>query len=52
MYQIPKPRESIETLLEAAKIKLPQIIKKSDVIVDTRKKLTSERKNQLFSALT
>jgi transposase len=45
VYQVPTPRASIENLLLAAKITLPAVLKKRGVIVDTRKKLTSERKS-------
>lgn len=43
-YQtIPEPRELGETLLKSAKITLPTAIPTVNAVVDTRKKLTSER---------
>ncbi len=43
-YQtIPEPRELGKTLLQAAKITLPTALPSGGAIVDTRKKLTSER---------
>lgn len=42
-YRIPKPRQSIKTLLDAAKVHLPAIIPASGVKVTTKKKLPSRR---------
>ena len=42
--QIPTPRDSVKLLIEAAKIKLPEVLPCSGVIVITKKKLTSRRK--------
>lgn len=42
--QIPVPRESVKRLVETAKIKLPEVLPCSGVIVTTKKKLTSRRK--------
>jgi hypothetical protein len=41
--RIPKPRHSIKTLLDAAKVHLPTIIPASGVKVTTKKKLPSRR---------
>lgn len=42
--QIPTPRASVKGLIEAARIKLPEVLPCSGVIVTTKKKLTSRRK--------
>jgi transposase len=42
--QIPTPRDSVKLLIEAAKVKLPEVLPCSGVIVTTKKKLTSRRK--------
>lgn len=42
--QIPAPRDSVKNLIEAANIKLPDVLPSRGVIVTTKKKLTSRRK--------
>jgi transposase len=44
LHNVPKPRESVQRLLDAAKITLPKSIIDRGVRVSTRKKLVSERK--------
>ncbi len=44
MHNVPKPRESVQRLLDAAHITLPKTIADRGVRVSTRKKLTAERK--------
>jgi transposase len=44
LHNVPQPRESVQCLLDAAKITLPKSIADRGVRVSTRKKLVSERK--------
>jgi len=44
MHNIPKPRKSVQRLLDAAGVTLPKTIADRGVEVSTRKKLTAERK--------
>jgi transposase len=44
--QIPKPRDSVQKLLEAANVQLPDVLPCRGVIVTTKKKLTSRRKSK------
>ena len=44
--RIPEPRESLRRLLEAAKVRLPEVIPHKGVIVTTKKKLPSRRKKR------
>jgi transposase len=44
LHNIPQPRASVQRLLDAAKVTLPNAIADRGVRVSTRKKLTSERK--------
>jgi hypothetical protein len=44
LHNVPQPRESVQRLLAAAQVKLPNTIADRGVRVSTRKKLTSERK--------
>jgi transposase len=44
LHNVPQPRESVQRLLDAAKITLPKSIADRGVRVSTRKKLVSERK--------
>jgi transposase len=44
--QIPEPRDSVKKLLDAANIQLPDVLPSRGVIVTTKKKLTSRRKDK------
>ena len=44
LHNVPRPRESVQRLLDAAKITLPKSIADRGVRVSTRKKLVDERK--------
>ena len=44
LHNVPKPRESVHRLLDAAQITLPKSIADRGVRVSTRKKLVGERK--------
>lgn len=44
--RIPEPRESLRQLLAAAKVRLPEVLPHKGVIVTTKKKLPSRRKNR------
>jgi Transposase len=41
--QIPHPRESVERLIDAAQVKMPNVLPSKGIIVTTKKKLTSRR---------
>ncbi len=45
LHNIPKPRVSVQQLLDAAGVTLPKSIQDRGVNVSTRKKLTEERKS-------
>jgi len=44
--QVPKPNAVLRSILESAKITLPEVLPERKVIVDTRKKLQLSRKHQ------
>ena len=44
LHNIPRPRESVQRLLDAANVTLPKSIADRGVRVSTRKKLVDERK--------
>ncbi len=41
--QIPNPRESVERLIEAARVKMPEVLPSRDIIATTERKLPSSR---------
>ncbi|MEO5361102.1 MAG: hypothetical protein H7843_11755 [Nitrospirota bacterium] len=41
--QIPHPRESVEKLIEAARVKMPEVLPSKDIFVTTKRKLPSRR---------
>ncbi len=42
--QIPQPRGSVKKLLDAARVRMPEVLPSKSIIVTTKKKLTSRRK--------
>jgi hypothetical protein len=45
-HQVPTPRKEIQELLNAAQIRLPQVLPSKGIIVSTKKKLSDQRKKQ------